>query len=275
MPLVVDAYNVLHVTGVLPPELAGLDLDGLADLLEGGRYARDEAWVVCDGVRPTPPPRRRERVWYSFAGASGTADEVITGLVDRSSAPRRMTVVTSDRAVLKRVKARGAETVQSEAFLERLAADWERARPERRFGLLGTGLHAGRGAKAKRPTPPLRATVPLAAPAVRVWLRLFGLDPASAHGGQSGGQTEGQSGSQSGGDLASIAPSEAPKAERPTPVPKVTPPMPPPAQTNGSTSESDDPLAFVAAHLEELLAGTPPRRAEPRAPRRSRKDRRP
>ncbi len=58
MPLVVDAYNVLHVTGVLPPEIAGLDLNGLADLIEASGLAKDEVWIVCDGMKPmTGAPR--------------------------------------------------------------------------------------------------------------------------------------------------------------------------------------------------------------------------
>jgi predicted RNA-binding protein with PIN domain len=130
MPLVVDAYNVLHVTGVLPPEIAGLDLDGLADLVETSRIAKDEVWIVCDGLKRAPDgPRRRQRVWFSWAGAGAKADDLIIQLVQRSSSPRRMTVVTSDRAVQRSVKRRGAEVLSSEEFLTRIAADWKATKP--------------------------------------------------------------------------------------------------------------------------------------------------
>ena len=53
MPTLVDAYNVLHVVGVLPPELAGIDLEELAALLEGSRFGREEVLLICDGI-PKP-----------------------------------------------------------------------------------------------------------------------------------------------------------------------------------------------------------------------------
>ena len=38
MPLLIDAYNVLHVVGVLPPDLAGIDLEELAILIAKSRF---------------------------------------------------------------------------------------------------------------------------------------------------------------------------------------------------------------------------------------------
>src|SRR5215475_3283389 len=100
MPLLVDAFNVLHVTGILPPDLAGIDLDELADLVEASRFCREDTWIVCDGMRP----RQRERVWFSWSGTAAKADDLIVALVRRSSAPRSMTVVTSDRTLAALVR---------------------------------------------------------------------------------------------------------------------------------------------------------------------------
>jgi hypothetical protein len=130
VPLVIDTYNVLHVTGVLPPELAVGEPEGLARLIEGSRFAADAAWLVCDGV-----PRGAERVGrivIEGAGARRKADDHIAEIVGASSAPRRMTVVTSDRELGRRVRARGAEVVRSEEFLAMLAEDARRARPRRK-----------------------------------------------------------------------------------------------------------------------------------------------
>ena len=232
MPLVVDAFNVLHVTGVLPPDLAGLDLDGLADLIETTRFYRDETWIVCDGPQRADGPHRRERVWFSWAGRGAKADDLIIGLVRRSSSPRRMTVVTSDRGIVKEVRRRGAETWTSEEFLERIVADRRHARP------------SPRSAPAS-----LRETVPLAEPEVRAWLKTFGLVE----------------------EMATIAPSTVPKASRPHPV-EAPPPAPrkTPQRLNGPI---DDPLFFAGIDLASLLVGTPPPRDEPRALRRTRRDR--
>jgi hypothetical protein len=132
VPLVIDTYNVLHVTGVLPPELAVGEPEALARLIEASRFATEAAWLVCDGV-----PRGADRVGRIVIEGAGTrrkADDHIAEIVGASSAPRRMTVVTSDRELGRRVRARGAEVVRSEEFLAMLAEDARRARPRRRIG---------------------------------------------------------------------------------------------------------------------------------------------
>ncbi|MDG2021576.1 MAG: NYN domain-containing protein [Phycisphaerales bacterium] len=123
MPTLVDAYNVLHVVGVLPPELAGIDLEELAALLAGSRFDRDEVLLICDGI---PKPHRVEgdgRIHVRFAGAGTTADELIIHLVRTSSAPRRLTVVSSDREITEHARRRRAAVLSSESFLALLAKD--------------------------------------------------------------------------------------------------------------------------------------------------------
>ena len=123
MPTLVDAYNVLHVVGVLPPELAGIDLEELATLLTGSRFDRDEVLLICDGV---PKPHRVDgdgRIHVRFAGAGTTADELIIHLVRTSSAPRRLTVVSSDREIMEHARRRRAAVLSSESFLTLLAKD--------------------------------------------------------------------------------------------------------------------------------------------------------
>ncbi len=232
--LVLDAFNILHITGVLPPELAGMDLDGLADLIEATRFAKNEAWIVCDGSRQANPPRRRERVWFSWAGGGLKADDVIVGLVQRSSSPRRMTIVTSDRAIAKQVRRRGADVMTSEEFLERLVADWRHTKPAQRT----------------RRLPGLRATVPLVAAEVSHWLAVFGIGP----------------------ELAELPSSKAAKAERPRPV--TAPPATAVPAVEPESAKADDPLSFAGIDLGRLLEGTPPSRDEHRSSRRLRRDRR-
>lgn len=241
MPLVVDAYNVLHVTGVLPPEIAGLDLNGLADLIEASGLAKDEVWIVCDGMKPlTGAPRRRERVWFSWAGGGAKADDLIIQLVQRSTSPRRMTIVTADRAVQRSVRRRGAEVESSEAFLSRLAADWVKGHP-----------NSTAAKTAKRVASP-RESLPLAKPEVRAWLRMFGLDEA----------------------MRELPAAEAAKAERARPVSPRERPTPQAGTPRSEPAPSDDPLDLANLDLDRLLAGTPPPREGSRAPRRSRRDRR-
>jgi len=57
------------------------------------------------------------------------ADDVIVELIDRSSIPRRLLVVSSDRAILRAARRRRCRTLTSDRFLARLAADSTRGFP--------------------------------------------------------------------------------------------------------------------------------------------------
>jgi len=112
--LLVDVYNVLHVTGVLPPDLAGLEVAELAKLIAAGRYNRLEVVLVCDGtgggmaragVDPwrqsggrgvrrhgEPASRRHGTVSIVYAGAGMEADSIIEFMIRGAgwrSAPTR------------------------------------------------------------------------------------------------------------------------------------------------------------------------------------------
>src|SRR5690606_36987961 len=94
--LLIDAYNVLHVTGVLAPEHAGPDLADLADLISRSRWSHLTTRLVCDGagLGTLDLPGKIEAV---FAGPGGDADSLIETLLQRDSAPRSVRVVSSDR----------------------------------------------------------------------------------------------------------------------------------------------------------------------------------
>ncbi|MFG0274374.1 MAG: NYN domain-containing protein [Phycisphaerales bacterium] len=163
--LLVDAYNALHVTGVLPPDLAGPDVRGLADLVARSRWRSAGAVLVCDGPGPGGPRRLRPIVGAAieirYAGAGRDADSLIELLLERHSAPRRVTVVSSDNRLKAAAKRRKARWMPSEAFLHRLAADARR--PDRR------GPDPRRAAEQ---------AVPLDPGSVENWIRAFGLSPA-------------------------------------------------------------------------------------------------
>ena len=161
MTLLVDAYNVLHVVGVLPPDLAGIDLPELADLVAGSRYRRDSTILVCDGVEK--PHRAEARgVHVRFAGAGIKADDLIIRLVQRSSAPRRLTIVTSDGEIARAARRRRSTVVSSEEFLDRLARDQASPSPS-------TGPRQGRSSEH-----------PADRRQVEHWLRVFGIPTEEA-----------------------------------------------------------------------------------------------
>jgi hypothetical protein len=197
--LIVDAYNVLHVTGVLPPELAGLEIEELADLASASRWGRQRIVLVCDG---TDPARRRPArggaaggsgvrrsdgsavtrrgdehrranartsgaasgtrteggATIHYAGAGETADDAIARMVLESSAPRRLTVVSNDRAVRASARRRGAAVLGADDWLSQLAVDHSRA--------------SGRKRSSRA-----RNVGPLTPEQVDAWLRYFGVEP--------------------------------------------------------------------------------------------------
>jgi len=157
--LIVDAYNVLHVTGVLPPELSGLEAPDLADLIAASRWARHQAIVMCDGTRPKEV-RAMERgtVRVAYAGGGVSADAAIERLVNESSHPRHITVVSNDRAVQRSARRRNARVLGADEFLRQLATD------------------AARAPRSKRSLP-RRDPGPLTPQQVEAWLKYFGIDP--------------------------------------------------------------------------------------------------
>jgi predicted RNA-binding protein with PIN domain len=157
--LLVDAYNVLHVTGVLPPELSGLEAPDLADLVAASRWGRHQAVLVCDGTKPKDV-RAAERgsVRVTYAGGGVSADSAIARLLEESSHPRRITVVTNDREVQRAARRRGARVLASEAFLRQLALDAARA-------------PRGRRAVSRRDPGALTERQ------VDAWLKYFGIGP--------------------------------------------------------------------------------------------------
>lgn len=158
MRLLVDACNVLHVQGILPPELAVGEPAELAGLVRRSRYGRAPVTLVCDGARPgVQAVSHGSGVTLHWTGST-PADEVIRDTLAASSHARRHLVVSSDRAVQAAARHFGAQVLPSDRFLQHLAAD------------------AGR---VRRPSEPAR-NVHLDDAATERWLREFGLDPENA-----------------------------------------------------------------------------------------------
>ena len=89
------------------------------------RYAQatgDDVTVVFDRQPRDVPAGPHGAVTVGFASRSGrnAADHEIAEMVENDEAPSTLTVVTSDRALIDRVKQRGARVVSSGSFRRRV-----------------------------------------------------------------------------------------------------------------------------------------------------------
>lgn len=124
MSLIVDTYNVTHVVGILPPDLAGIDTLGLIRLIAHSRFQREKVTLVCDGIpHENAPTGRFGPINVRYAGSNRLADDLIKELVRTSSAPKRLTVVTLDQEIIRAAKKRRCKTLGSDDFLKQLAFD--------------------------------------------------------------------------------------------------------------------------------------------------------
>ncbi len=166
--LLVDTYNVLHH----PLALRELPHDSgpaeLAALIAAGRHRRSRALLVCDGMpRNLGPVAHRdaelrfhvEGSELLYAGPGLDADSLIERLIEAESAPRRLTVVSSDRRLQRAGRRRKARIMPSHDFLGVLLRDADSAKQ-----------------RWRRPT--FTTEVPLSPMAIRYWKDLFKIDEA-------------------------------------------------------------------------------------------------
>lgn len=117
--LIVDCYNVLYAP--MPPVLAGLDEERLCELLARGPWRR-RAVVVCDGqVKPGVPARSPvDGVALVYSGKQCSADSLIAKMIREDTAPRRLIVVSSDRAIQRVAQRRRAQVWPSDQLVSLL-----------------------------------------------------------------------------------------------------------------------------------------------------------
>lgn len=152
--LLVDASNVLHVTGVLPARLAGPGLAELAGLIAQSRYRGRPCILCCDGHGGEDAGAADGKIRVLFAGDRGEADDLLEDLVHRHRGAST-TLVSSDRRVQRAGRKCRCRVLTSRAFLEQLVDDERRPGPS----TLPAFAHA----------------VPLDRVSVDLWLAEFGL----------------------------------------------------------------------------------------------------
>ncbi|HEX4000258.1 MAG TPA: NYN domain-containing protein [Pirellulales bacterium] len=168
MALLIDGYNLLHASAIFgPPNRrgpGGLErarsalLNLIAESLPAEELRRTA--VVFDASEaPYGLSRMFEHKGLTvyFASRDSDADSLIEELILQDSAPRRLTVVSSDHRLHKAANRRRATAVDSERWLAQLLRD-RQSRHE------------------PRPNDSIKPEGPLSPGEVEFWLKQFGGD---------------------------------------------------------------------------------------------------
>ena len=119
MPFLIDGYNLLHSIRKTSEDFEPVTDIQLCHIL--GRFLKrigDKGRIVFDGTGP------RDKTDFDnianpevvFSGLGIEADTVIENAITANTAPKRLTVVSSDRRIRKAAHARKAKAVKSELF---------------------------------------------------------------------------------------------------------------------------------------------------------------
>ena len=142
--IIIDGHNLLH--SILK---VGEDFESISDATlchVVGRYLKltgEKGEIVFDGTGPPDKGRfdNISNLEVFFAGLGTDADSVIEDKIKANTAPKRLTVVSSDRRLRNAARARKATTVKSDVFWTNLQKQLSRSRkinkepPAKRRGL--------------------------------------------------------------------------------------------------------------------------------------------
>jgi predicted RNA-binding protein with PIN domain len=118
MPIIIDGHNLLHTTHKSEEGSQTLSDVQLCRIV--GRYLkliRENGEIIFDGTGP------RDKSGFDgisnlevFFAGQDTADTVIEHKIKASTAPKRLTIVSSDRRLRRAAQTRKAAAVKSEDF---------------------------------------------------------------------------------------------------------------------------------------------------------------
>ena len=164
MSLLIDGYNLLYAAGIVGRGTGpgGRErsrmalLNFLAESLDPEEIARTT--VVFDAAQAPPGlPRewKHRGILVRFSAGYEDADALLEELIRADSAPRRLTVVSSDHRIQRAARRRKARAVDSDVWYAEI-------------------LHRRSDRQHHKPVQPARPAVPLSEKEVQQWLDRFG-----------------------------------------------------------------------------------------------------
>ena len=143
MPFIIDGNNLLQSVQKVGEDLAALSAERLCRII--GRYLKavgEKGEIVFDGTGPRDKSGfdNISDLEVSFAGPKTDADSIIEDRIRVNTAPKRLTVVSTDRRLRDAARARRATAVKSQDFWYNVQKQLSRRKetkepPEKRRGL--------------------------------------------------------------------------------------------------------------------------------------------
>ncbi len=131
MTLIIDGYNLLNVAGIFAPGAGPNTLErsrrALLDFLANS-IAESEATrttIVFDAKHAPPGLQRKAEyrgLTVQFAPKHQEADDLIEELIQADSAPRQLTVVSSDHRIQRAARRRKAVAIDSDVWCKQVVA---------------------------------------------------------------------------------------------------------------------------------------------------------
>jgi len=119
MPIIIDGYNLLHSIRKVSGDSEEISDVQMCRVM--GRYLKqidNKGEIVFDGTGPRDKSGfdNIDSLEVFFAGLGSDADTVIEQKIKASTAPKRLTIVSSDRRLRKAAQTRKATAMKSEVF---------------------------------------------------------------------------------------------------------------------------------------------------------------
>ena len=119
MPYIIDGHNLLH--SINKAGLTDGHISDIAMCQAIGQYLiaiEEKGEIVFDGKGPPEKTvfEHIRNLEVTFVGTTTDADSVIEDKIKINTAPKRLSIISSDRRVIKAARTRRATAIKSEAF---------------------------------------------------------------------------------------------------------------------------------------------------------------
>jgi uncharacterized protein len=135
MPVVIDGYNLYYFArGVYLEDGVILSLSVFCGIVEEwAGQSKQKVLIVFDGGAP-PAMRQNQKqfgvIGVEFTGQGSDADTFIEDCITKYSAPKLLTVVSSDLRIRKAAARRHCKVVKSDEFWSKMAKKLMRKKPK-------------------------------------------------------------------------------------------------------------------------------------------------